>query len=113
MANVTQAPPISKPNGAVALTQVQKLAKYAARASFDDLSAESLTQLPVHILDCLACCISALGAAPVNACREQVADFEGTGPGELIRGEIKDAVRSLASIHVTDLMALLTRIKTP
>jgi hypothetical protein len=71
---------------AVALTQVQKLAKYAARASFDDLSAESLTQLPVHILDCLACCISALGAAPVNACREQVADFGGTGPCELIGG---------------------------
>ena len=71
---------------AIALTQVQKLAKYAARASFDDLSSESLKQLPVHILDCLACSISALGAAPVNACREQVADFGGTGPCELIGG---------------------------
>jgi 2-methylcitrate dehydratase len=86
MANVTQVTPISRSNGAVALTQVQKLAKYAARASFDDLSAESLKQLPIHILDCLACCISALGAVPVNACREQVAEFGGTGPCELIGG---------------------------
>ena len=86
MANVTPAPPTSKPNGAVALTEVQKLAKYAARASFDDLSAESRKQLPIHILDSLACCISALGAVPVNACREQVADFGGTGPCALIGG---------------------------
>jgi 2-methylcitrate dehydratase len=86
MAKVTQAPPTSRSNGAVALTEVQKLAKYAARASFDDLSAESRKQLPIHILDSLACCISALGAVPVNACREQVADFGGTGPCALIGG---------------------------
>src|SRR5277367_5217792 len=68
------------------MTQVEALAKYAARASFADLSAESRRQLPIHILDSLACCISALGAIPVNACREQVADFGGTGPGTLIGG---------------------------
>jgi 2-methylcitrate dehydratase len=33
------------------MTQVEALAKYAARASFSDLSAESRKQLPVHILD--------------------------------------------------------------
>jgi len=36
-------------------TQVQALARYAARATFGDLSAQSRTELPVHILDCLAC----------------------------------------------------------
>jgi hypothetical protein len=45
-------------------TQVEALAKYAARASFADLSAESRRQLPIHILDSLGCCIAALGAGP-------------------------------------------------
>src|ERR1700746_2167006 len=68
------------------MTQVEALARYAARAKFDDLSAESRRQLPVHILDSLGCCIAALGAGPVTACREQVAEFGGTGPCLLIGG---------------------------
>jgi 2-methylcitrate dehydratase len=68
------------------MTQVEALAKYAARASFSDLSAESRRQLPIHILDSLGCCIAALGAGPVQACREQVAEFGGAGPCALIGG---------------------------
>ena len=68
------------------MTQVEALAKYASRASFTDLSAESRRQLPVHILDSLGCCIAALGAGPIMACREQLADFGGTGPCALIGG---------------------------
>jgi 2-methylcitrate dehydratase len=68
------------------MTQVEALAKYAARASFADLSAQSRQQLPVHILDSLGCCIAALGAGPVEACRAQVADFGGDGPCALIGG---------------------------
>src|SRR5258705_10350156 len=67
-------------------TQVEALARYAVRASFTDLSAESRRQLPIHILDSLACSIAALGAGPVEACRAQVAVFGGTGPGTLIGG---------------------------
>jgi len=67
-------------------TQVEALAKYAARAGFADLSQESRRQLPIHILDSLACSIAALGAGPVEACRAQVAEFGGTGPGTLIGG---------------------------
>ena len=44
------------------MTQIEALAKYAARASFEDLSAESRRQLPIHILDSVGCCIAALGA---------------------------------------------------
>src|ERR1700759_2120059 len=62
------------------MTQCETLAKYAARASFADLSAESRRQLPIHILDSLGCCIAALGAGPVQACREQVAEFGVAGP---------------------------------
>jgi 2-methylcitrate dehydratase len=68
------------------MTQVEALAKYAARASFADLSAESRRQSPIHILDSLGCCIAALGAAPVQACREQVVEFGGSGPCALIGG---------------------------
>jgi 2-methylcitrate dehydratase len=68
------------------MTQVEALAKYAARASFADLSSESRRQLPIHILDSLGCCIAALGAGPVQACREQVAEFGGTGRCALIAG---------------------------
>jgi 2-methylcitrate dehydratase len=67
-------------------TQVQALARYAARATFGDLSAQSRQQLPVHILDCLACSISALGAGPVSACRDQVRDFGGGHGVTLIGG---------------------------
>src|ERR1700685_1642555 len=68
------------------MTQVEALAKYAARAQFADLSSESRKQLPIHILDSLGCCITALGAGPVDACREQVAEFGGSGPSALIGG---------------------------
>jgi 2-methylcitrate dehydratase len=68
------------------MSQVESLAKYAARARFTDLSSESRRQLPIHILDSLGCCIAALGAGPINACRAQVAEFVGTGPCTLIGG---------------------------
>jgi len=67
-------------------TQVQALAEYAARAKFEDLSPESRRQLPIHILDSVGCCIAALGAGPINACRDQVTDFGGSGPCTLIGG---------------------------
>jgi 2-methylcitrate dehydratase PrpD len=66
-------------------TQVQALARYEARATFGDLSADSRRQLPVHILDSLAC-IAALGADPVNACRDQVREFGGGHGATLIGG---------------------------
>jgi 2-methylcitrate dehydratase len=66
------------------VTQVESLAKYAVRASFADLSFESRKRLPIHILDSLGCCIAALGAGPILACRAQVAEFGGEGPCALI-----------------------------
>jgi 2-methylcitrate dehydratase len=68
------------------MTQVESLAKYAARASFADLSSRSREQLPIHILDSIGCCIAALGSGPIEACRAQVTDFGGDGPCTLIGG---------------------------
>src|ERR1700721_2252091 len=67
-------------------TQDEARAKYAPPAGFADLSQESRRQLPIHILDSLGCCIAALGAGPVQACREQVAEFGGSGPCALTGG---------------------------
>jgi 2-methylcitrate dehydratase len=71
----------------VTMTHVEALAKYAVRASFADLSGESRRQLPIHILDSLGCSIAALGAGPIEACRQQVAEFGRPGPCALIGGE--------------------------
>src|SRR5271155_1186257 len=68
------------------MTQIEALARFAARASPPAPSAESRRQLPIHILDSLGCCIAALGAGPIDACRAQVADFGGDGPCALIGG---------------------------
>src|ERR1700729_372003 len=68
------------------MTQVEALAKYSVGASFADLSAQSRKQLPIHILDSLGCCIAALGASPVDACRDQVGEFGGIGPCALTGG---------------------------
>jgi 2-methylcitrate dehydratase len=73
-------------SGAGHQTQVQDLARYAARATFGDLSDDSRRQLPIHILDSLACCIAAPGAGPVNACRDQVREFGGGQGVTLIGG---------------------------
>src|SRR5579864_7449234 len=77
---------VGSPESTFPETQVEALAGYAARASFDDLTAESRKQIPIHILDSIACCLAALGAGPIEACRQQVADFGGTGPCSLIGG---------------------------
>src|SRR6202161_4872080 len=90
-------------------TQVEALAKYAARASFADLSAESRRQLPTHILDSLGCCIAALGADPIEACWQQVAEFGGSGPSALIGGgkanPIYGAFWHTALVRYVDFMA--------
>ena len=83
---VPAAPATARTAASPSLTQVQQLARYAARATFDDLSRASRQQLPIHILDSLGCCIAALGAGPIQACREQVADFGGSGLCMLIGG---------------------------
>lgn len=65
-------------------TKVEQIAEYAYRAKFEDLSEESRKQIPVHILDCLSCQIAALGADPINACKEQVEEFSPSGDVPLI-----------------------------
>jgi len=67
-------------------TQSQRLAAWAMRASYDDLSDDARQSFKNHILDTLGCALGALGEGPILACRAQVEEFGGTGPCTLIGG---------------------------
>lgn len=76
----------------MSLTKIERIAAYATRAKFEDLSQESIEQIPIHILDSLGCQIAALGAGPVNACHDQVKEFGSTGAVPLIAGGTSNPV---------------------
>ena len=63
-----------------ALTLVERLARFAASASYDDLSESAREQLKIRVLDSLACAIGALDGEPVRMVRAQVDEFGGDGP---------------------------------
>ena len=67
-------------------TQSQRLAAWAMRASYDDLSDAARSAFKNHILDTLGCALGALGSRPTAACRAQVDEFGGSGPCTLIGG---------------------------
>ena len=72
--------------GAVAGTLVERLACFAAGASYDDLSEAAREQLKIRVLDALACALGALGGEPVRIVRAQVDEFGGSGPCSLFGG---------------------------
>src|SRR2546426_827200 len=72
--------------GSSSMTIAERLARFAARASFDDLSEAAREQLKIRVLDALACAIGALDGEPVRLVRAQVEEFDGAGPCSLIGG---------------------------
>ena len=67
-------------------TLVERLAGFAARASYDDLSDEARAQLRIRVLDSLACAIGAVEGEPARLIRAQVEEFGGAGRSSLIGG---------------------------
>lgn len=65
---------------------VERLARFAARASYDMLSADAAAQLKVRVLDSLACALGARDAGPVRRVREHVRALDKGGPCSLIGG---------------------------
>lgn len=61
-------------------TCVERLARFAADASYDDLSETAREQLKIRVLDALACAIGALDGDPVRLVRAQVEEFDSSGP---------------------------------
>src|SRR5271166_2951424 len=59
-------------------SQAEGIAKFAIRASYQDLTPERRERLKVSVLDSLACAINALGVPPIVACLEQARQFGGS-----------------------------------
>lgn len=72
--------------GVGAPTLVEQLGRFAAHASYDDLSETAREQLKIRVLDALACAIGALDGEPVRLVRAQVEGFDSSGPCSLIGG---------------------------
>lgn len=68
------------------MTITERLAGFAARASYDDLSTEAREQLRIRVLDSLACAFGALESDPVRLVRAQVKEFDDSGRSSLIGG---------------------------
>ena len=67
-------------------TQVERLADFVVRATYDDLSTRARHLLKAHTLDALGCAIGALGADPPARLRRQVDLFGGQPLATFIGG---------------------------
>jgi 2-methylcitrate dehydratase len=68
------------------MTLVQKLSRFVAGTSFDDLSTAAREQLKIRMLDSIACAVGALDGEPVRFIRKQLDDFGGHGLATMIGG---------------------------
>jgi 2-methylcitrate dehydratase len=68
------------------MTQVEQLAAFVERMTYDDLSEEARYQLKIRILDALGCAIGALEGPPIKMIRTQLEDFGGKPLATLIGG---------------------------
>ncbi|HEX6762767.1 MAG TPA: MmgE/PrpD family protein [Gaiellaceae bacterium] len=59
------------------MTEVERLARFVATRSWDDLSGPARGALKVRVLDSLGCALGALDAAPMRAVRAHVDQFGG------------------------------------
>ena len=68
------------------MTIAEELASFVVRASYDDLSEETRSQIKIRVLDSVGCAIGALEGEPIKFLREQIVDFGGEGHCTLIGG---------------------------
>ena len=68
------------------MTQVEQLADFVARMTYEDLSKEARQQLKIHVLDALGCAIGAIEGPPMQMLRAQLEDFGGRPLITLIGG---------------------------
>ena len=68
------------------MTQVEQLAAFVTRMTYEDLSGEARQQLKIRILDALGCAIGAIEGPPIKMLRTQLEDFGGKPLVTLIGG---------------------------
>ena len=69
------------------MTQVEQLAAFVTRVTYEDMSEQARQQLKIHILDALGCALGALDGPPIKILRAQLEDFGGRPLATLIGGE--------------------------
>ncbi len=69
------------------MTQVEQLADFVVRATYEDLSQEARQALKLHVLDALGCAIGALKGPPIRMLAAQIEQFGGNDLASLIAGE--------------------------
>lgn len=73
------------------MNELEKLAAFAYECAFEDLSAETLLRLKIHILDSLACAIAAQDKKPILMLKTVVDELGGNPQATLIGG-LKNSV---------------------
>lgn len=68
------------------MTAVERLAQFAAGATYEDLSDTTRLQLKIRILDGLGCAIGALEGEPIRTIRRYLSEFDAGGPCTLLGG---------------------------
>jgi len=68
------------------MTQVEQLAAFVERMSYENLSEEACQQLKIRILDAMGCAIGALEGEPIRLLKTQINEFGGTEHCTLIGG---------------------------
>jgi 2-methylcitrate dehydratase len=70
----------------VAEKEVEKLASFVTRASYDMLSKEAVSALKIRVLDSIGCAIGALNAPVITMLKTQIDDFGGNPIATFIGG---------------------------
>jgi 2-methylcitrate dehydratase len=68
------------------MTQVEQLAEFVVRATYEDLSQEARQELKIRVLDALGCAIGALNGPPLKMLLAQLEDFGGNPLVTLLGG---------------------------
>jgi 2-methylcitrate dehydratase len=68
------------------MTQVEQLAAFVVRATYEDLSEVARQELKIHVLDTLGCAIGALKGPPIKMLEAQLEGFGGNPLVTLIGG---------------------------
>lgn len=68
------------------MTEVERLAAFVTRSTYEDLSIETRQALKIRILDALGCALGALEGPPITMIRDLIAEFGGSPLVTLIGG---------------------------
>ena len=68
------------------MTQVEQLADFVVRATYEDLSEDARQELKIRVLDAIGCAIGALKGPPIKMLEAQLEDFGGKPLVTLVGG---------------------------